>query len=230
MERDPKIQAAIEKQVGSIVAPRARPDLLRRARLRMAGRAFIVVASVTIAGSAFWIALTDRGLEISPPERDVPIAASTDPEKTPSPREISEDDASNGRDRSAKQCLRRPVAGECGERDWALRVARRAGFEIVSDDGSAPEVRKSSSFFHFWAFVVEDKNEDRSEVLRSESYWAVGNVAGVAGVPLYFDGTRITWEVHGLYVWVSAVELDDLDPSMDTLKDLVRASKRIEWP
>lgn len=123
-----------------------------------------------------------------------------------------------------KSCAVRPVAGECGELQWAAEVAEEAGFRFsFQEGGGAPEVTRSHVTFMFWAFVREEEGS-RSAILAEEGYKKVGEAAGIS---IFSDGLRVTWQVHGLYAWLSGVE--GIDASTPGVRDIVEASVRVPY-
>ena len=117
------------------------------------------------------------------------------------------------------------VAGECGELQWTADVAAAAGFDFsFQDGGGAPEIKQSHVTFKFWA-LIQEKGGDRRALLTAEDYEKVGQVGEIS---LYSDGQRLTWEVHGLYAWLSGV--DGIDASTPGVKDVVEASVRVPYP
>jgi hypothetical protein len=120
-------------------------------------------------------------------------------------------------------CLPHPLASGGKELDWACEVAEQAGFTLDGTSGALNIVRSFESF-DFWAFVPESE-EDRSTILKEEKYNLVGTLDGIR---LFSDGTRLTWQIHGLHVYLSGVE--GIDAATGGVADIVDASKRTPWP
>lgn len=158
----------------------------------------------------------------------VAIAASDDELDDPSREATPSPSASTSEGTDYTRCLKRPVAGECGELEWAVRVADRAGFELEppAPEGGAPEITKGLIQLYLSAGIAEDEGNRRG-ILRKEGY---KRVRTIAGTPVFFDGTRVTWEVGPLYVWASGAGIQKADPASSEVADLVRASGLVHYP
>lgn len=106
---------------------------------------------------------------------------------------------------------------------WVAKVAQRAGFEVLPTEGGAPEIFREPSSFRMWAFVPEEQ-QNRRAVLRKEGYQHVGTQGGIE---LFSDGQRLTWEINGIYVWLSGVT--GIDASTLGVIDLVQAATEFAW-
>lgn len=63
-------------------------------------------------------------------------------------------------------------------------------------------------------------------ILVSEGY---ERVRKVAGIDIWSDSIRVTWDVQGLVVFVSSSDLKDIDVFDENLDDLIRTSKQVQW-
>ncbi|MDQ3953082.1 MAG: hypothetical protein M3279_08985 [Actinomycetota bacterium] len=128
--------------------------------------------------------------------------------------------------RATADCSTGPWADHCPEAGWARDVARAAGFRVTGDTGSALTIERQGLAFHLWAFTPEEP-ELRTRQLRQEAY---EHVESVAGVRIYADGQRLTWDSYGLHVWMAQAGLGGLDVGVPGVADVVRASLQVPWP
>ena len=124
-----------------------------------------------------------------------------------------------------------PWADHCPEARWARRVLEVAGFPPTGDTGSAIEARTATSTIRFWGFdtATEERDIPFDVMVEQENY---ERHSTVDGVEVYSDGYRLTWEIHGLYVWLRAWQeargtVDLLTP--DEVRDIVRASAEVPY-
>jgi hypothetical protein len=115
-----------------------------------------------------------------------------------------------------------PAAGD-HELEWVFGIAEEAGFEVQEVSRGAPTIVRGSSTFQMWASVSED-DRDRAKQLGDEGYEPVGTVGGIR---LFSDGQRLTWEINGIFVWLSGVE--GIDGETRGVADLVQASTVFAW-
>lgn len=109
------------------------------------------------------------------------------------------------------------------ELGWVLGVAQAAGFEVQEVGRGAPTIVRGPSTFQLWTFAPEaDRN--RTKQLGDEGYEPIGTIAGIR---LFSDEQRLTWEINGIYVWLSGVE--GIDAETPGVADLVQASAEIAW-
>lgn len=103
---------------------------------------------------------------------------------------------------------------------WAREVVEEAGYRVDHDTGSALLIDVGDDGAYVWATEAVGAGE-----LHREGYEPLPPVEGVA---LYSDGTRVTWSVQGLSVWVGRY-LGPLPPE-EELAPLVRASIDVGYP
>jgi len=220
MNLDRQVDESLQRNLGNLQAPRLDGDVLRRATRRRTFSLLVAVTSVTLlVGAAAWF--VPQLLPSS--DRSGDDVAGPPSSSTPSPQE----QGVTGTDQAGKGVGEDCTGPGCDELDWALRVAKEAGFDVEPfDGGGAPEIQKFSSYFYFTANSPQG-DANRIAVLEKEGYERVDEVEGI---PVYFDGVRVTWDVQGLIVWASSSGLGEMDPSADVLKELIRASKRVPWP
>ena len=118
-------------------------------------------------------------------------------------------------------CIVGPWATYCPEAQWARAVAEEAGYSVTGDTGSALEIDDGAHSFNFWAFEPEDDPSTREEALQAENYELFTEIDDTS---VFFDGARLTWEVHGLYAWLTDQEQGDGPTEKGALERIVRAS------
>lgn len=123
-------------------------------------------------------------------------------------------------------CDTGPWADHCPEADWARDVAKTAELEVTGDTGSALTVERPGLAFHLWAFTPVEP-ELRRRQLRRENYRFE---ATIAGVRVFGDTQRLTWDAYGLHVWLAPAGMGGIDAGYPGVADVVRASTRVRWP
>ncbi|HEX2058247.1 MAG TPA: hypothetical protein VHI71_07750 [Actinomycetota bacterium] len=123
-------------------------------------------------------------------------------------------------------CSTGPWAEHCPEAKWARAVADAAGFQVTGDTGAAVTIQGHGVELHLWAFTPEEP-ELRAQQLREEAY---ERQARIAGVRVFGDGVRVTWESYGLHVWTANAGLGGLDAFAPGVAELVQASTEVPWP
>lgn len=223
MDPEERLNKVLRSRLDLIQAAEFPSGLRRRARTR---RALLIAAGVSGLGLALIGAVSAAFMVLTPgaPGTDSNVIAEPGSSRTPSRPGESPELRYGLSAEERSECELRPVSGKCGELEWAAVVAQEAGFEFVNDGRGAPEIMRSSQSFTFWAFVPEEEG-GRTSVLGDEGYEKVGMVDGIA---VFSDRLRVTWEVHGLYVWLSGPE--GIDASTPGAADLVAASKGVPWP
>lgn len=154
----------------------------------------------------------------SSPGKDDGSPVATEPTPIPSPPATTADPVA---------CVGGPWATYCPEAQWARGVAERAGYSVVGDTGSALIINDGTYSFNFWAFEPEDPST-RQEALRSENYDLLTEIDGTR---VYFDGIRLTWEMHGLYAWLnSGPGRGPTTTEREVIAEIVRASIDSPYP
>jgi hypothetical protein len=102
---------------------------------------------------------------------------------------------------------------------WIQQVVDEAGYQITSDTLSAFGVEGGGL-----TFSIHATDAIAAGQLSAESYQPFGTVDGTV---VYSDGTRITWRVQGLSIWVSGYLFDE--PTLDTIAPLLRASDEVPY-
>jgi len=217
MDPEARLNEVLQSRLDQIRAAEFPPELRRKARTR---HALLIMAWVSGLGLALIGAVSAASIVLTP---DAPRQVIAEPGSSETPPTPGESPSSPIGQTQEERGVCEPH--NCAELEWAARVAEEAGFEFFNDGRGTPEIMRSLEQFTFWAFVPEEKG-GRASVLAEEGYEKVGSVDGVA---IFSDRLRVTWEVHGLYVWLSGAE-EDIDASTPGVADLVTASKEVQWP
>jgi hypothetical protein len=91
---------------------------------------------------------------------------------------------------------------------------KKAGHELDGDTGAAIVGRAHGVAYYFWAFPREHRRT--SHFPAGEGYRLTRRVNGI---DVHADGVRLTWQVHGLHVWLEAGNVHD-----QMIDEIVRAS------
>jgi hypothetical protein len=91
---------------------------------------------------------------------------------------------------------------------------KKAGHELDGDTGAAIVGRAHGVAYYFWAFSPE--HWPTSDFAADEGYRLTRRVDRI---DVHADGIRLTWQVHGLHVWLEA---DKISERM--IDEIVRAS------
>jgi hypothetical protein len=91
---------------------------------------------------------------------------------------------------------------------------KKAGHELDGDTGAAIVARADGVGYYFWAFPR--KRGPAPHFRADEGY---RRARRVDGIDVHGDGVRLTWEVHGLYVWLDAGNISE-----QRIEEIVRAS------
>lgn len=220
MNFDDEIESALRDRLEDLRArPLARPAIDRTRRRRVASLARTTLVAVAAVASGAWVVtatIPDRTpSDVSPA---APAPSSPAPETTATPQAV---------DPAPKQsCDEGLWSRDCPEAAWVTAVADEAGLPVMGDTGTAFEVGLPGESLYVWA-TSPDEAEDRRPVLEAEGYQSHGPVSGIE---VFGDGERLTWEIHGLYVWASGADSADIRPSTSGVGELVAASKAVAWP
>jgi hypothetical protein len=125
-------------------------------------------------------------------------------------------------------CAYGPWADHCPEAEWARQVLDAAGYRLTGDTGSALVGRAGQTGFYFWAFESEKApNQPLSKAIEDEGYRVLEDDNETR---LFTDGTRIAWQIQGLYVWLEGGPMNSLDDIDDeVIRKIVRASGEVPY-
>lgn len=178
-----------------------------------------------LVATAIWAAASVVSSD-APSSNGGEVAAIPTESSTAPPGQSSSEPSPSTDNRETYPCDDSGNDRRCDALEWSIRVAEKAGFDLDPyDGGGAPEIQKSSSYFYISANTPQGP-ADRTAILVSEGY---ERIREVGGIDIYSDGIRVTWDVQGLFVWVSSADLKDIDVFDKNLDDLVHASKQVAW-
>ena len=116
----------------------------------------------------------------------------------------------------------------CPEADWVEKVARRAGYRISGETGSALIAEGNGRSFYIWTTPAATA-EEIEKAGKNEDWQPFGRVDGVQ---VYGDESVWRWWMgESLTIWLQAGPTKDSRlPSVTEMESLVRASMTVPAP
>ncbi|HEX2295839.1 MAG TPA: hypothetical protein VHN37_11070 [Actinomycetota bacterium] len=212
MNLETDVKGALDAELAGLDTPHFHPRLVERVRkarvVRLGVNAIVVAAVAAVAAVIPWTWSSVN----APAPTEVPVAGAP-VTAVPSP--------------AVGSCETGPWATYCPEAAWARVVAVNADHEVQGDSGSALIIRAPGSSFYLWAFEPDDPSR-RSQTLGEEGYELLMEVDGT---PVYFDGTRLTWDAHGMWVWLEGgPERGATETARGVIAPIVEASLETPYP